>query len=90
METVILVTFKITGLASPPIQVASVHEPSRDHIYEKLEELAREHRLYGEIQFKKLLQEKGHKMYIYQIGDHKCMVLVEKLEKVIEFDKKTE
>ncbi|WP_071459765.1 hypothetical protein [Bacillus massilinigeriensis] len=85
MDTVILITFKIPGFDAIPTQIASVYEPSKEQIMEKLVNLAKDFQIEGTIRFKKLLQEKGQKMYIYFIDDHKCVVFVEKLEKVIEF-----
>lgn len=85
MESVILVTFKIKGIPIP-IKIASTNEPSRDQIVKKISDLASGYDLSGEIQFKKLLKENGHKMYIYEIGDRKCMVMVERLEKIKEFE----
>lgn len=85
MDSVILVTFKIKGIPIP-IKIASTNEPTREQILKKITDLANGYDLSGEIQFKKLLKENGHKMYIYEIGDKKCMVLVEKLEKIKEFE----
>lgn len=85
MDSVILVTFKIKGIPIP-IKIASTKEPSREQILKKVTDLAKGYDLIGEIQFKKLLKENGHKMYIYEIGDRKCMVLVERLEKIKEFE----
>lgn len=85
MDSVILVTFKIKGIPIP-IKIASTNEPTREQIQKKITDLANGYDLSGEIQFKKLLKENGHKMYIYEIGDKKCMVLVEKLEKIKEFE----
>lgn len=85
MESVVLVTFKIKGIGIP-IKIASTNEPSRDQILKKISDLASGYGLIGEVQFKKLLKENGHKMYIYEIGDRKCMVLVERLEKIKEFE----
>ena len=86
MDNVILVTFKMKGIPIP-IKIASAIEPSRDQIMKKLSDLAKGYDLNGEIQFKKLLKENDQKMYIYEIGDRKCMVLVEKLEKIKEFER---
>lgn len=85
MDSVILVTFKIKGIPIP-IKIASTNEPNREQIFKKITDLANGYDLSGEIQFKKLLKENGHKMYIYEIGDKKCMVLVERLEKIKEFE----
>lgn len=85
MDSVILVTFKIKGIPIP-IKIASATEPSREQIVKKISDLAKGYDITGEIQFKKLLKENGHKMYIYRIGDRKCMVLVERLEKIKEFE----
>ncbi|MBT2644128.1 hypothetical protein J7I80_17935 [Bacillus sp. ISL-41] len=85
MDSVILVTFKIKGIPIP-IKIASTNEPTREQILKKITDLANGYDLSGEIQFKKLLKENGHKMYIYEIGDRKCVVLVEKLEKIKEFE----
>jgi phage regulator Rha-like protein len=85
LESVVLVTFKIKGIPIP-IKIASTNEPSREQILKKISDLANGYDLSGEIQFKKLLKENGHKMYIYEIGDRKCMVLVERLEKIKEFE----
>lgn len=85
MDSVILVTFKIKGIPIP-IKIASTNEPTREQILKKVTDLANGYELSGEIQFKKLLKENGHKMYIYEIGDRKCMVLVERLEKIKEFE----
>ncbi len=85
MDSVILVTFKIKGIPIP-IKIASTNEPTREQILKKITDLANGYDLSGDIQFKKLLKENGHKMYIYEIGDRKCMVLVEKLEKIKEFE----
>ena len=85
MDSVILVTFKIKGIPIP-IKIASTNEPTREQILKKITDLANGYDLSGEIQFKKLLKENGHKMYIYEIGDKKCMVLVEKLEKIKELE----
>ena len=85
MDSVILVTFKIKGIPIP-IKIASTNEPTREQILKKILDLAKGYNLIGEIQFKKLLKENGHKMYIYEIGDRKCMVLVERLEKIKEFE----
>ncbi|MGV2939016.1 hypothetical protein AB5I83_05450 [Mesobacillus sp. LC4] len=85
MDSVILVTFKIKGIPIP-IKIASTNEPTREQILKKITDLANGYDLSGEIQFKKLLKENGHKMFIYEIGDKKCMVLVEKLEKIKEFE----
>jgi hypothetical protein len=85
LESVILVTFKIKGIPIP-IKIASTNEPSRDQIVKKISDLASSYDLSGEIQFKKLLKENSHKMYIYEIGDRKCMVMVERLEKIKEFE----
>jgi phage regulator Rha-like protein len=85
LDSVILVTFKIKGIPIP-IKIASTNEPSREQILKKILDLAQVYNLIGEIQFKKLLKENGHKMYIYEIGDRKCMVLVERLEKIKEFE----
>lgn len=86
MDSVILVTFKIKGIPIP-VKIASTNEPTREQILKKISDLAKGNDLIGEIQFKKLLKENGHKMYIYEIGDRKCMVLVERLEKIKEFEK---
>lgn len=86
MDSVILVTFKIKGIPIP-VKIASTNEPTREQILKKISDLAKGYDLIGEIQFKKLLKENGHKMYIYEIGDRKCMVLVERLEKIKEFEK---
>ncbi|WNF20869.1 hypothetical protein [Mesobacillus jeotgali] len=85
MDSVILVTFKIKGIPIP-IKIASTNEPTREQILKKVTDFANGYDLSGEIQFKKLLKENDHKMYIYEIGDKKCMVLVEKLEKIKEFE----
>lgn len=85
MDSVVLVTFKLKGVPIP-IKIASTNEPSRDQIAKKISDLARGYDLDGEIQFKKLLMENGHKMYIYEIGDKKCIVMVERLEKIQEFE----
>jgi phage regulator Rha-like protein len=85
LDSVILVTFKIKGIPIP-IKIASTNEPTREQILKKITDLANGYDLSGEIQFKKLLKENGHKMYIYEIGEKKCMVLVEKLEKIKEFE----
>ncbi|RSD26092.1 hypothetical protein [Mesobacillus subterraneus] len=85
MDSVILVTFKIKGIPIP-IKIASTNEPTREQILKKISDLANGYDLTGEIQFKKLLKENGHKMYIYEIGNRKCMVLVERLEKIKEFE----
>ena len=67
MDSVILVTFKIKGIPIP-IKIASTNEPSREQLLKKISDLAKGYNLLGEIQFKKLLKESGHKMYIYEIG----------------------
>jgi hypothetical protein len=85
LETVIIVTFKIKGLPLP-IKIASQKEPSINQIYKMISDIVEANDFSGEIQFKKFLQESGQKMFIYEIGERKCVVLVEKLEKVIEFD----
>jgi len=85
LDSVILVTFKIKGIPIP-IKIASTTEPSKDQILKKITDLANGYDLSGQIQFKKLLKEHGHKMYIYEIGDKKCIVLVERLEKIKEFE----
>ncbi|WP_043933798.1 hypothetical protein [Bacillus sp. EB01] len=85
METVILTTYKIPGLPMP-IKIASTIEPKKEQIYNKLIELLNQYNIEGDIQFKKLLVEKENSMYIYELGEKRCMVLVEKLEKVKEFD----
>ncbi|WP_210366822.1 hypothetical protein [Bacillus sp. REN3] len=85
MDSVIIVTFKIKGIPIP-IKIASSNEPSKDQIQKKITDLAKGYDLIGEIQFKKLLKEKGQKMYIYEIGGRKCIVLVERLEKIKEFE----
>ncbi|WLR57111.1 hypothetical protein LC048_09715 [Mesobacillus subterraneus] len=85
MESVVLVTFKIKGIPIP-IKIASTNEPSREQILKKISDFANGYDLSGEIQFRKLLKENGHKMYIYEIGERKCMVLVERLEKIKEFE----
>jgi phage regulator Rha-like protein len=85
LDSVILVTFKINGIPIP-IKIASTNEPTREQILKKISDLAKGYDLTGEIQFKKLLKESGQKMYIYEIGDRKCMVLVEWLEKIKEFE----
>ncbi|ALC90312.1 hypothetical protein AM500_11345 [Bacillus sp. FJAT-18017] len=85
METVILTTYKIPGLPMP-IKIASTIEPKKEQIYNKLIELLNQYNIEGDIQFKKLLVENENSMYIYELGEKRCMVLVEKLEKVKEFD----
>jgi hypothetical protein len=85
LDSVILVTFKIKGMPIP-IKIASTNEPSREQILKKVSDLAKGYDLIGEIQFKKLLKENDQKMYIYEIGDRKCIVLVERLEKIKEFE----
>jgi len=85
LDSVIIVTFKIKGIPIP-IKIASSNEPSKDQIQKKITDLAKGYDLIGEIQFKKLLKEKGQKMYIYEIGGRKCIVLVERLEKIKEFE----
>lgn len=85
MDSVILVTFRIKGIPLP-IKIASANEPSRDQITKKVSDLAKGYDFIGDIQFKKLLKENDQKMYIYEIGERKCMVLVEKLEKIKKFD----
>jgi hypothetical protein len=85
LETVILTTYKIPGLPMP-IKIASTIEPKKEQIYNKLIELLNQYNIEGDIQFKKLLVEKENSMYIYELGEKRCMVLVEKLEKVKEFD----
>lgn len=85
METVILVTYKIPGIPMP-IKIASTIEPKKEQIHNKLLELMEEYHISGEIQFRKLLVEKENSMYIFELGEKRCMVLVEKLEKIIEFD----
>ncbi|OCA90721.1 hypothetical protein A8F94_02260 [Bacillus sp. FJAT-27225] len=85
METVILTTYKIPGIPMP-IKIASTIEPKKEQIYNKLIDLLNQYNIEGEIQFRKLLVEKENSMYIYELGDKRCMVLIEKLEKVKEFD----
>ncbi|SFA86219.1 MULTISPECIES: hypothetical protein [unclassified Bacillus (in: firmicutes)] len=85
MDTVTLVTFRIKGLLTP-IKIASKMAPSQEQIHKKLLDIKQKHQLEGELEFKKLVQEKGKKMYIYKIGDSRCVVMVEKLQKIIEFD----
>mgnify|MGYP005828127065 CR=1 FL=1 len=84
METVIIVTFKVKGLPVP-IKIASPTEPTISQIYKMIADIVKTNNLDGDVQFKKILQENEQKMYIYEIGTRKCVVLVEKLEKVIEF-----
>ncbi|WP_059170676.1 hypothetical protein [Bacillus sp. FJAT-27445] len=85
MDTVILVTYKIPGMPMP-IKIASTIEPNKEQIYHKLTELVKENSIEGDIQFRKLLVEKENSMYIFELGDKRCMVLVEKLAKIKEFD----
>ncbi|MCM3584323.1 hypothetical protein M3182_01030 [Mesobacillus maritimus] len=85
MDKVIIVTFRVKGLPVP-IKIASQIEPTINQIMKMVSELAVKNQLEGDIQFRKFLQEKEQKMYIYDIGNRKCMVLVEKLEKVMEFE----
>ncbi|RHW42165.1 hypothetical protein D1B31_05895 [Neobacillus notoginsengisoli] len=85
METVILVTYKIPGIPMP-IKIASTIEPNKEQIHNKLLELMEENHINGDIQFRKLLVEKENSMYIFELGEKRCMVLVERLEKIIEFD----
>ncbi|WML48733.1 hypothetical protein RCG23_00875 [Neobacillus sp. PS3-34] len=84
METVTLVTFKVKGLFSP-IKMALKMAPSQEQIYKKILGIMKDHNISGEVQFKRLVQDKGKKMYIYHIGETKCVVMIEKLQKVIEF-----
>ncbi|PLR91157.1 hypothetical protein [Bacillus sp. T33-2] len=86
MDTVILVTFRVNGLPIK-IKIASESEPSTDQLYAKIQDIANVYKINGEIHLKKVLHEKGNKMYIYHIGENKCVVLVEKLEKIMELDK---
>jgi hypothetical protein len=85
LDTVIIVTIKVKGLPVP-IKIASQAEPSISQIYKMIADLAKKHDITGDIQFMKILQENEQKMYIYEIGNQKCVVLIEKLEKVIEFE----
>ncbi|WP_174731231.1 hypothetical protein [Mesobacillus harenae] len=85
MDSVILVTIRVKGMQLP-IKIASKIEPTKDQIYKKISDLAKAQELTGEIQFKKLIQEKGQKMYIYKIGERRCVVIVEKLQKIIQFE----
>ncbi|KKK37873.1 hypothetical protein WQ57_11900 [Mesobacillus campisalis] len=85
METVTIVTFKVKGLPEP-IKIASQYEPSINQIGKMISDIVKANNMSGDIQFKKFLQENGQKMFIYEIGGTKCVVLVEKLEKVIEFE----
>ncbi len=84
LETVIIVTIKVKGLPVP-IKIASQTEPTISQIYKMIADLAEKNDITGDIKFKKILQENEQKMYIYEIGNQKCVVLIEKLEKVIEF-----
>jgi hypothetical protein len=85
VETVVLVTFRISGLLTP-VKIASKTAPNQDQIYKKILDMVKDYNLSGEVQFKKLIQEKGKKMYIYQIAERRCVVIVEKLQKIIEFE----
>jgi hypothetical protein len=85
LETVIIVTVKVNGLPAP-IKIASQMEPSMDQIEAMVIDLVEKFQLSGEVQFKKRLEENEQKMYIYEIAGRKCLVLVEKLAKVIEFE----
>jgi hypothetical protein len=85
LETVTIITFKVKGLPEP-IKIASQYEPSINQVGKMISDIVKTNSLSGEIQFKKFLQENGQKMFIYEIGERKCVVLVEKLEKVIEFE----
>jgi len=85
LETVIIATIKVRGLPVP-IKIASQTEPTISQIYKMIADLAQKNDIPGDIKFKKILQENEQKMYIYEIGNQKCVVLIEKLEKVIEFE----
>lgn len=85
LNTVIIVTVKVNGFPAP-IKIASQIEPNMDQINTMVVDLAVKYSVSGKVQFKKFLEEHEQKMYIYEIGDRKCVVLVEKLAKVIEFD----
>ncbi|WP_409270250.1 hypothetical protein V1499_12510 [Neobacillus sp. SCS-31] len=85
MDTVILVTYKIPGMPMP-IKIASTIEPNKEQIFHKLTELVKENNMEGDIQFRKLLVEKENSMYIFELDGKRCMVLVEKLAKIKEFD----
>lgn len=85
LDTVIIVTIKVKGLPVP-IKIASQTEPSISQVYKMIADLAKKNDITGDIQFVKVLQENEQKMYIYEIGNHKCVVLIEKLEKVIQFE----
>lgn len=84
LDTVIIVTLKVTGL-SDPIKIASQTEPAIDQIDQMVVDLVKKNKISGEIHFEKSLQENQQKMYVYKIGQKKCVVLVEKLAKVKEF-----
>ena len=86
METVVIITFKIKGFPEP-IKIASQNEPQLHQITTMLSELAETKAIDGEIKFKKLLKDHGQKMFIYEIGDRKCVVIVEKLERIMHFDR---
>jgi hypothetical protein len=85
LDTVIIVTIKVKGLPVP-IKIASQTEPPISQVYKMIADLAKKNDITGDIQFVKVLQENEQKMYIYEIGNQKCVVLIEKLEKVIQFE----
>ncbi|MBM4761904.1 hypothetical protein [Bacillus sp. B15-48] len=84
MDTVIIVTLKVNGLPAP-IKIASQQEPTIQQIYKMIVDIVEQNDMSRDIQFKKFLQENEQKMYVYEIGERKCVVLVEKLAKVIDF-----